>query len=29
VPESFGDTAGVRAWLEATASAGHWAAGLS
>jgi trehalose 6-phosphate phosphatase len=26
VPESFGDAAGVRAWLKATASAGHWAA---
>jgi trehalose 6-phosphate phosphatase len=28
VPESFGNAAGVRAWLEATAAAGHWAAGL-
>jgi len=29
VPESFGDAAGVRAWLEATAAVGQWAAGLS
>jgi trehalose 6-phosphate phosphatase len=28
VPELFGDATGVRAWLEATAAAGHWAAGL-
>jgi trehalose 6-phosphate phosphatase len=26
VPESFGDAAGVRAWLKATASVGRWAA---
>jgi trehalose 6-phosphate phosphatase len=24
VPDTFGDAAGVRAWLEATAVAGHW-----
>jgi trehalose 6-phosphate phosphatase len=24
VPDTFGDAAGVRAWLEATAIAGHW-----
>ena len=24
VPEAFGDAAGVRAWLEASASEGRW-----
>ncbi len=28
VPESFGDPAGVRAWLKASASVGRWSGGL-